>query len=241
MATIAPPSSPMMTVPPAETTREPALLTDDIPDPAVPAGTSDPAPVATPEDATWRAHEALLHGFCQAMQGQMSRLLTDEAIRLTKQVDETITRMMDYVKGRLEGNEHAEYSLAAALASGAGRRRDATQANATPYTAYVDARTPHGFPLRLTIEKATSGELIEELGGSRAGWLPMAIAWWRGQPLEQCRLNPLPPTLRRGQRPGLRPRDLRAVQRYLDGPDVYNPRLGRSHRYPRAQQRPWRC
>ena len=169
MEKIAPPSSPMMTVAPAETPQEPPLLTDDIPDPAVPAGTLD-TPVASPTDATWRAHEALLSGFCQALHGQMSRLLTDEAIRLTKQVDETITRMMDYVKGRLEGNEHAEYSLAAALAQVHEKGLTLQQATATPYTAYVDARTPHGFPLRLTIEKGTSGELIEELGRLE-GWL----------------------------------------------------------------------
>ena len=177
MEKIAPPSSPMMSVP---YTAEEALLSslpgipgtpDDIPDPPVPAGTLDaPAPVASPTDATWRAHEALLSGFCQALQGQMSRLLTDEAIRLTKQVDETITRMMEYVKGRLEGNEHAEYSLAAALAEVHATGLTLTQATATPYTAYVDARTPHGFPLRLTIAKATSGELIEELGRLE-GWL----------------------------------------------------------------------
>jgi hypothetical protein len=168
MSTIAPPSSPLMSVPSTETPDAVTLLTDDIPDPAVPAGTVDVP--ATTADATWRAHEALLHGFCTAMQGQMSRLLTDEAIRLTKQVDDTITRMMDYVKGRLEGNEHAEYSLAAALAQAQEHGVNLVHAQAEPYTAHVDARTPHGFPLRLTIVKGTSGELIEELGRLE-GWL----------------------------------------------------------------------
>lgn len=163
MEKIAPPPSPLMTAPPVETPPTPPLLTDDIPDVAVPAGT-------LAADATWRAHEALLSGFCQALSGQMSRLLTDEAIRLTKQVDETLTRLMDYVHGRLEGNEHAEYSLAAALAQVQEKGLTLSQATATPYTAYVDARTPHGFPLRLTIEKGTSGELIEELGRLE-GWL----------------------------------------------------------------------
>jgi hypothetical protein len=159
----------MMTAPRVEPSEAPPLLTDDIPDPVVPAGTLEPH-AAMPADATWRAHEALLSGFCQAMSGQMSRLLTDEAIRLTKQVDETLTRLMDYVHGRLEGNEHAQYTLGDALAKVHEHGANFVHAKADPYTAVIDARTPHGFPLRLTIEKGTSGELIEELGRLE-GWL----------------------------------------------------------------------
>jgi hypothetical protein len=160
-----------MTVQPAETPDQvtPPLLTDDVEDPPVPPGTLD-TPVAMPGDATWRAHEAMLSGFCQALSGQMSRLLTDEAIRLTKQVDETITRLMDYVHGRLEDNEHAQYTLGDALAKLREHGANLVHAKADPYTAVIDARTPHGFPLRLTIEKGTSGELIEELGRLE-GWL----------------------------------------------------------------------
>lgn len=177
-----PPSAPLMNNGMPQPSSAPQVASnepDDIPDPVVPpdvlAVLAQAQQMAQPEaggpqDATWRAHEALLSGFCQALQGQMARLLTDEAIRLSKQFDETITRVMDYVKGRLEGNEHAEYSLAAALAQVQDKGLTLSQATATPYTAVVEARTPHGFPLRLTIEKGTSGELIEELGRLE-GWL----------------------------------------------------------------------
>jgi hypothetical protein len=149
MSTIAPPSSPLMAVPPAETPDVPLLLTDDIPDPVVPAGTIDVAPVPPPTvPALPDALLPLAHGFCQYIQAQLTAKLDEAGRRMTKDVDLTMSEMATYTKGVM-----AAYGP-----------------TPTPYSAVVQAITPNGLPLTLTIAKATSAELVEELGRLE-GWL----------------------------------------------------------------------
>jgi hypothetical protein len=174
---IASPSSPMMTVAPAETPQDVPLLTGDIPDPLVPAGTIDVAPV--PPDAsmltppTVTIPDALLplaNGFCQYLQSRMHAWLMDEHRSLMTTVDGSLASIRTWAQEVFQSNEHASYQMGDALAKLHEHGAHLVHAKAEPYTAVIDARTPHGFPLRLTIEKGTSGELIEELSRLE-GWL----------------------------------------------------------------------
>jgi len=183
MAKIAPPSSPLMTAP---YTAEEALMSsipgvpdgpDDIPDPAVPAGTIDVAPVP-PESSmlappTVTIPDALLplaHGFCQYLQSRMHAWLMDEHRSLMTTVDGSLASIRTWAQEVFQSNEHASYQLGDALAKVREDGARLVHAKADPYTAVLEARTPHGFPLRLTIEKGSSGELIEALGRLE-GWL----------------------------------------------------------------------
>ena len=132
-------------------------------------GTAAPGTFPAPLDASWRQHEALLQGFCQALQGQMSRVLTDEAIRLTKQVDETLTRVFDYMKGRLDANEHAEYAMADALLE---LQEHGLVVHGSPYEMSLQVYTPAGVPLTLTIRQTTPAALLDELTRLET-WLAM--------------------------------------------------------------------
>jgi hypothetical protein len=150
-----------------------AHVPDDIPDPAVPPGTIDdtPAPALPPTvPALPDALLPLAHGFCQYLQGQarMHGWLMDEHRHLMTTLDASLVSIRDWAREVFQSNEHSQYQMANALEKGLLLHQSHTKAQ--PYTAVIDARTPHGFPLRLTIEKATSGELIEELGRLE-GWL----------------------------------------------------------------------
>lgn len=160
MATIAPPSSPLMTIPPAETPDVPApLLTDDIADPPVPAGLVQAA-TTVPELPD--ALVPLAHGFCQYVQAQLGTQLTDAGIKMARSMDTTITAMADYTKGVLATNEHAHYAFADALAK--------ITATHTPYEMTLQVSTPAGVPLTLTIRQQTPVALLDELTRLEA-WL----------------------------------------------------------------------
>jgi hypothetical protein len=168
----------MMTVPPEKTPDVQApLLTDDVEDPPVPAGTIDVAPV--PPDASMLtpppvtipdALVPLAHGFCQYLQSRMHAWLMDEHRSLMTTVDSSLASIRTWAQEVFQSNEHASYQLGDALAKLREGGLTLHQDRTTPYTAVIDARTPQGFTLRLTIEKGTSGELIEELGRLE-GWL----------------------------------------------------------------------
>jgi hypothetical protein len=155
----------MMTVP---QTTEP----EDIPDPAVPEGTIDVAPAMPPATAG-TIPDALLplaHGFCQYLQSRMHAWLMDEHRQLMTTVDGSLASIRTWAQEVFQSNEHAQYTMGDALTQLREHGANFVHAKADPYTAVIDARTPHGFPLRLTIEKGSSGELIEELGRLE-GWL----------------------------------------------------------------------
>lgn len=173
MAKITPPSSPMMSVP---YTAEEALLSDipgvpdapdapdDIPDPVVPAGTIEatgpPATAGTIPDAL----VPLAHGFCQYVQGLLGKQLDDAGVKMARSVDTTVTEMANFTKGVLASNEHASYSFADALVKFAQASQE------TPYQVTLRATSQEGFPVEVTIRKATAAELVDEMG-RLVGWL----------------------------------------------------------------------
>ena len=170
MEKITQPSSPLMAVPPDVPPDVPPVpLTDDIEDPPVPAGLVQAALAASVPQIP-DALLPLAHGFCQYLQTQVHTFLGDEHRALMKSVDASLASVRAWTEGMLQGNEHSQYTMGDALAKLHEHGANLVHANADPYHAVITARTPNGFALQLTIEKATSGELIEELGRVE-GWL----------------------------------------------------------------------
>ena len=184
---VAPPSAPMMTnygpepddIP--DTFPVPPGLADEAMDAHVPGlpveapriaqePPSGTAPTVAPSQVSPPpgAFLPLAHGFCQYLQSQVHTFLGEEHRQLQASVDVSLAAVRHWAEGMLQGNEHAQYTLGDALLK--IQAGGVTQTTGTPYTAVIDARTPHGYPLRLTIEKGTSSELIEELGRLE-GWL----------------------------------------------------------------------
>lgn len=150
--TIAPPSAPLLGTPPEPVRPEP----DDIPEPVTP-----PAVVAavTPTPA-WLDHEALLQGFMQHFQSKVTAWLTDTG----KDAMACVEDMHAYIKRQIELDHdkvtHAETALdkliTQALTQGLPLRSD-------PYELQVEAVSPHGYPLRVIVRKASAEELLTEL------------------------------------------------------------------------------
>src|SRR5215470_9573672 len=155
---IAPPSAPMLTLAP-----DPQ---DDIQDPAVPetlAQTLQEAQHAPhPETPTpaWQQHEALLQGFCQHLQHQITVFLVQETKGLFQTFDAMALTMRDCLAKVTESNEHATYQLANTLAQvqehGLPLRHD-------PYVATVSAISQHGFPVTIQVAKQDVSDLISAL------------------------------------------------------------------------------
>lgn len=146
MEKLAPPSSPMMSVP---YTAEEALMSsipgipdapDDVEDPPVPPGTTDVLPPTVPPLPD--ALVPLAHGFCQYLQAQLETRLDDAGRRLTKEVGATMDEMATYTKGVM-----AAYGP-----------------TPTPYQVTLRATSQEGFPVEVTMRKATAAELVEEMG-----------------------------------------------------------------------------
>lgn len=160
--TVAPPSAPMLTA-------EPKPEPDDIPEPTVPPAAIEPLPPATPATLpeNFGAHEALLQGFCQHLQTRLHRWMMDEHHQLTQGMDITMSGIRDYALKVLQCNEHAEYQLAHALET---LQVQGLPLLNPPYQAVLQARTPAGYAITLTLTKSTAATLVEELGRLE-GWL----------------------------------------------------------------------
>jgi len=102
----------------------------------------------------------LAHGFAQYVQALLSQQLEEAAIRMTKSVDLTMSRMAQYTQGVLQCNEHAEMQLSHALLK---LGEDGLKLVETPYTLQVQVRNPAGVPIVITVRKATAAELLDEL------------------------------------------------------------------------------
>ena len=139
-----------------ETATQP--FTGDIDDPDVPEGTTEALEAFTAiPDTVPAIPEGLLplaHGFCQYLQARLDTELTNAGIRMARGAETTITSMAEYTQGVLAANEHANYSFAEALIQFA-------RGNPTlPYQMALQAHTPQGYPITLTIQKGTAEEFI---------------------------------------------------------------------------------
>jgi hypothetical protein len=193
MATPKPGSAlaPMMTTAPgapAETPHVPQDAPDDIPEPQVPpalleAVTAPPEPSATPL-ARFPENDALLLGFCQALQQKLHTFLMDELKEMSSAIESSCAGMQQWVEKTLHSNEHAQYQLSDVLAT---MQEKGVTLRSNPYTAVVSAcspasanadGTPHpGFPVRLTIAKQDATDLTAGVTGllewlAQSGYTP---------------------------------------------------------------------
>lgn len=185
---IAPPSAPMLTDMP-----EPRIQgtvpdePDDILDPPVPPSALAAAqgPLKRPRKAqeplkdipppqvladTHQAHEALLQGFLSALQGQLRELLLSEVKNFGDTADSTLLAIRKWIDTNGTPSEHATYQLAGVLDK---LQTQGMTLKGDPYMASLQAVTPQGFPVTITLTKQSAGELTDALGGL-VGWLQQA-------------------------------------------------------------------
>lgn len=177
---VAPPSAPMLQdIPPQP---------DDIADPPVPAdvkiaveapsspqephrgkeavgdqGQTD-SPSLRPE---WRQFEPMLQGMLsyvgQKLAAEQERALQEVKARYREfdaSIAATWTLLQKLVEQASQQNEHAQYQLADALLK---LQEKGVQLRHDPYTATVQAVSPEGFPVTITLAKGDTGELCSSL------------------------------------------------------------------------------
>jgi hypothetical protein len=144
----------MLTAMPAEPEPE------DIPDPETPQALLDRL---TPDDsgappAAVYAHEALLVGFCSRVQAWMQSYHAS-MMTCMESVLKPVQTCLEHAAAQ---NEHAQYSLADALA----KMQDSgmTVVN-DPYRAEVHVTSPQGFQVRVSIAKRDPDELMDGIDG----------------------------------------------------------------------------
>jgi len=115
-------------------------------------------------------HEALLQGFCTALQERLSHWILDHHKNMERVLDVTYAAC----KSRLEAigtqNEHANYQMSDALLK---LHEGGLQITHNPYEATIEAVSPQGFPVQLHLVKKDAGGLIEAVQGVTA-WLASA-------------------------------------------------------------------
>lgn len=141
-----------------------APVPDDIPEPATPATVLAEATPATAPGAacTFGEHEALLHGFCQALQTRIMTDVIDQSKGVLRVLDAVYERTTMAVTKLAEQNEHAQYSLADALHKLQSQGLIVMQ---NPYKATVKAQSPKGFAVTLEVVKQAPEELITAIDG----------------------------------------------------------------------------
>lgn len=154
------PETPLTLEPePVEAETEPL----DIPEPTLPPGV---VAAVTPTPA-WSEHEVLLQGALQHLQGKLNTWLHDtgkDAMACVEDMHAYIKRQIDIDRDAVRHAESAMDALVAnVVSSGITVRQD-------PYQLAIEAVSPQGFPVTLTIRKATADELISDLD-SVVGWL----------------------------------------------------------------------
>lgn len=180
---------PFMATPPTTTPPEtawPSLhpVLDDIADPVVPASVTTPplpsdlqaeiaqaiAPPGIPHEqspATFGEHQALLYGFCQALQGEMAKWMTEQQLSTGRVVEMIFANCKEHVATLATANEHSQYQLANALTQLQERGLVLIQ---NPYVADVTAMSPQGFPVTLHVVKTDVASFIAEIQ-EVTGWL----------------------------------------------------------------------
>jgi exodeoxyribonuclease-5 len=162
---VSPPSAPMMTTEPddQQSLLAPAPALEDIPDPAVPASVQAAVTPPTLPDK-FGEHEALLQGFAQHLLHRIEQGLNHEFGYYAKDAGKAVDDMAAYFRQQVEIDKdklrHAETLLdmliSKAIQEGLRVRHD-------PYQASVQAISPQGFPVTITVTKPSDGELLTDL------------------------------------------------------------------------------
>ena len=169
------------------TTPDPSPL-DDILDPVVPPETLQDAPESTQAPSTapessptpaspYGATEAMLHGFCEALQGRLSKWLHETQSSMDHTNERVLVFLKEWIEKVSQGNEHAAYQFSDALLKLQGQGLN-TQ---PPYAAQIHAVAPQGFPVVISIAKQApfTPEGAPDVGLMQA--LPALLAWLQEQ------------------------------------------------------------
>ena len=175
---LAPPSTPML----QDWTPTAA---DDIADPPVPVEalqeTAQNAPESSqlpdqpeilptgppaPPDALWRQHEALVQSCCNMLIHNFHQALQDAVNTADKIYGSILQTAGARIETQAAANEHAQYQFSSALE----QLLQHGLTTAPPYQATVQALSPAGFPVTLTITKRDTQDLIAALP-ALMGWL----------------------------------------------------------------------
>jgi hypothetical protein len=134
----------------------------DILDPAVPPEALEPPPAvgAPAEPSSVHAYDALLHGFCTALQGKLHAWLLEESTTFDRHLDKMLVFLKDWGEQTGKANEHACYQLSDALAKLCEHGLGSLGA---PYQATIQAISPAGFPITLQLAKQDPVALVGAL------------------------------------------------------------------------------
>jgi hypothetical protein len=142
--------------------------------PYTPQEQVDEQPSSRPPTPEWAAHEALLQGFCQALQKKLTAFLVDESQGMLKTLDALmagIQRWTDavalYQTAVQQHDLQAQSQVHAALRL---LQEQGLQLRHDPYTATVQALSPSGFPVTIQVAKGQAGELCQAVENLTA-WL----------------------------------------------------------------------
>jgi len=147
--------------------------TPDILDPAVPpealeAISPPPTPASLPPLVL--QHEALLQGFCTALQERLSHWILDHHKNMERVLDVTYAACKSRLEAVAAQNDHASYQMSDALL----KLHDGGLAVlSNPYEASIEAVSPQGYPVMLKIVKKDASELTQAVIGVTA-WLQTA-------------------------------------------------------------------
>lgn len=138
---------------------------DDIPEVQVPA--SVVAAMATNALPSRQEQDSIDDAIMGMLEGKITDWVSSQSTATMKVLDQVYGHVAACLDKIAVANDHAQYQLANALdrlsASG-------VQVCGTPYTATLQALTPQGFPLTLTMQKRSADELVDALEGLRH-WL----------------------------------------------------------------------
>jgi len=115
-------------------------------------------------------HEALLQGFCTALQERLSHWILDHHKNMERVLDVTYAACKSRLESVAAQNDHASYQMSDALL----KLHDGGLAVlSNPYEASIEAVSPQGYPVMLKIVKKDASELTQAVIGVTA-WLQTA-------------------------------------------------------------------
>lgn len=163
-------------------------LTDDIPAVQVPASVM--ASIVTELSPLPLSQETLVDATTRLLEGKITDLLAATGTATMKALERVYDHMAACLDKIAVANDHAQYQLANALdrLSAAG-----VKVHGPPYTATVQARTPQGFPVTLTLHKGSAEDLVQALEGLSTWLQTQSYTAPSAQPFEvDANGNPLP-------------------------------------------------
>jgi len=146
----------------------PDILDPPVPPEALEASSPPVAPIPLP--ALVLQHEALLQGFCTALQDRLSHWILDHHKNMERVLDVTYAACKSRLEAVAAQNDHASYQMSDALL----KLHDGGLAVlSNPYEASIEAVSPQGYPVMLKIVKKDASELTQAVIGVTA-WLQTA-------------------------------------------------------------------